>query len=115
MSLEQDEVAAAAVATAPRVSLESIMDKIAFRYEFTAGEAVRAMAKPTNPSAELLSICLLVMTNGFTVIGKSAPVSAANFDAALGRQFAFDDAIRQLWPLEGYQLRSRLADMVAAA
>lgn len=56
-----------------------------------------------------LSICLLVMNNGFTVIGKSAPASPANFNADLGRQFAYEDAIRQLWPLMGFALRDKLA------
>jgi hypothetical protein len=29
-------------------------------------------------------------------------MSAANFDAAKGRQFAYEDAVRQMWPLEAY-------------
>lgn len=49
------------------------------------------------------------MQNGFTVIGKSAPASPENFNAELGRQFAYDDAVRQLWPLMGYALRDKLA------
>ena len=48
------------------------------------------------------------MRNGFTVIGKSAPASPENFDAAKGKLFAYEDAIKQLWPLEGYALRERL-------
>lgn len=60
-------------------------------------------------SLRLLSICLLVMRNGFTIVGKSAPASAANFDPELGRKFAYEDAVRQLWPLMGYALRDRLA------
>jgi len=55
-----------------------------------------------------LSICILMMKNGFIVIGKSAPASAANYDAELGRKFAYEDAIRQLWPLMGFALRDRL-------
>ncbi len=49
------------------------------------------------------------MQNGFTVIGKSAPASPENFDAETGRLFAYEDAIKQLWPLEGYALRERLS------
>jgi hypothetical protein len=48
------------------------------------------------------------MRNGFTVIGKSAPASAANFNAELGKKLAYEDAIRQLWPLMGFSLRDRL-------
>jgi len=35
-------------------------------------------------------------------------VDAANFDMNLGRKYAFEDAIRQIWPLEGYLLAERL-------
>lgn len=55
------------------------------------------------------TICLMVMRNGFQVIGFSAPADPANFDADLGRKFARENAIRQLWPLMGFSLRYRLA------
>ncbi len=60
-------------------------------------------------SLDVLTICLLVTRNGFTLIGKSAPASPDNFDAELGRKPAYEDAVRQLWPLMGYALRERLA------
>jgi hypothetical protein len=68
------------------------------------------MGQPVSPSMRLLSICIVVMQNGFSVIGKSAPASASRFDADLGRKLAYEDAIRQIWPLEGYALRTRLYD-----
>ena len=67
-------------------------------------------ALPVFVTLPLLSICILVLENGFTIIGKSAPAAAKNFNAVLGRRLAYDDAIRQLWPLEGYLLRERLRD-----
>ena len=57
----------------------------------------------------VLTVCALTLQNGFMVVGKSAPASAANFDAELGRKIARDDARNQIWALEGYLLRSRLA------
>ncbi len=48
------------------------------------------------------------MQNGFTIIGKSAPASPENYDADLGKRLAYEDAVRQAWPLEGYALRSVL-------
>lgn len=108
MSLEATETECAANATAPRVSLASMEEKIAARHEFLAGEVLDAMGHPVPFSTKLLSICLLTMNNGFTVIGKSAPASASNFNSELGRKLAYEDAIRQLWPLEGYALRERL-------
>lgn len=117
MSIEATEAESAAVAKAPteRVSLASMEAKIAAKYEFVAGHAVDALAvageqmPAAAPSLDLLSVCILVMQNGFVVIGKAAPASAKNFNRDLGRKFAYEDAIRQLWPLEGYALRERLA------
>lgn len=107
MSIEHTDAESAAVAIAPRVSLASMEAKITHRYDLLAHDAV-GLACPA-PGLETLSICILVMQNGFTVIGKAAPASAANFNRELGRKFAYEDAIRQLWPLEGYLLRSQLA------
>lgn len=120
MSLQESDQAAAAVAVAPRVTLADIEGSILRKHEFTAAEAaagvVYARQKeksgvpvfvPDSPES-LLSVCLLVMRNGFTVIGKSAPASPANFNAELGRKFAYEDAVRQLWPLMGFALRDRL-------
>lgn len=57
-----------------------------------------------------LTVCALTLQNGFNVVGKSAPASPANFDAELGRKIARDDARNQIWALEGYRLRSQLAE-----
>ena len=102
-----DEQSAAVQKTPNRVSLQSIEDKIAAEYSFTADTALNEV--PIMDGLKILTICIIVMNNGFTVIGKSAPADAANFNAELGRKFAREDAIRQLWPLEGYALRERLA------
>lgn len=107
MSLEDADKAAAAVAVAPRVAIADIEAKIMAQYHFTGADAVGQVAG--RAILAKLSICILLMRNGFTVIGKSAPAAAANFDADLGRKFAYEDAIRQLWPLEGYLLRERLS------
>ncbi len=58
------------------------------------------------------TVCCLKLRNGFTTIGKSAPVSAENFDEELGRKIARKDAREQIWPLEGYLLRERLGQPV---
>jgi uncharacterized protein YuzB (UPF0349 family) len=55
------------------------------------------------------TVCALVLVNGFVVIGKSAAASIENFDKELGQRIAFDDARRQIWALEGYLLREKLA------
>jgi hypothetical protein len=108
MSIQQSDADAAAVAVAPRVALADIEAAIAARYDLTADQAVGALGMPALEPLKLLTICILVMQNGFTVIGKSAPASPENFSAELGRKFAYEDAIRQLWPLMGFSLRDRL-------
>ena len=57
-----------------------------------------------------LTICLLYMKNGYVVIGKSACVDASKFNEALGEKYAYEDAINQLWPLEGYLMAERLME-----
>lgn len=54
------------------------------------------------------TICQLTLANGYTVEGKSACVDIANFNQALGEKYAYEDAVRQVWQLEGYLLAERL-------
>lgn len=108
-SLKATEAECAAGRTAPRVSLTDIENAIGGVFHLNADEVVTAVGAPSMPELGVLSICLVVMRNGFTVIGKSAPASAANFDRDLGRKLAYEDAVRQIWPLMGFALRERLA------
>lgn len=111
MTLEATEAECAAGRTAPRVSLADIEANVAERYDISGAEAITGgdgESRPFSPSLSLLSICIIVLNNGFTLIGKSAPASAENFDAVLGRKLAYEDALRQAWPLMGYELRERL-------
>lgn len=94
-SLKTTEAASAAVAVAPRVTLDSMEAKIASE-NYTVIDAT-------------LTICVIKMTNGFYVVGESAPASPANFNADLGKKFARENAIRNLWKLEGYALREKLS------
>lgn len=109
-SLEASDKAAAAVQKTPnRVTLDSMNAKVAGENYFTIGEALAALGQPFTPQHAVMTVCVLTMTNGYMLIGKSAPADAGNFNAELGQKFAREDAIRQLWPLEGYALRERLS------
>jgi len=57
----------------------------------------------------LLTFCVLVLKNGFTVTGESACASPENFDAEIGQRIARENAVQKIWPLMGYELRSKLA------
>jgi hypothetical protein len=97
--------------TAPRVSLADIEANIAAAIYTTGAEVAGKGGLATlmmPPSLAVLTIAIVVLQNGFTIIGKSAPASVENFDAELGRKLAYEDAVRQVWPLMGYALRERL-------
>lgn len=111
-ALKATEEYSAAKATHPRVSLDDMKSKISRQHYFTADQGVttaEGTVSYDDDPLKLLTICILVMQNGFTVIGKSAPASPENFDPEKGKLFAYEDAIKQLWPLEGYALRERLS------
>jgi hypothetical protein len=111
-SLETADRESAAHATHPRVSFADIEAAIKDRHDFTADQPLLTLGLGSGHQlvdVQNLSICLLVMKNGFVVIGKSAPASPENFNRELGKKFAYEDAVRQLWPLMGFALRDRLA------
>lgn len=53
----------------------------------------------------LLTFCVLVLKNGFTVTGESACASPENFDAEIGRKVALENAKQKIWPLLGFLIR----------
>ena len=103
--------------TAPRVTPADIEANIVSEHYFTAEEgALQASAGQLsiggdNPYAlSLLTFCVLVLRNGFTVTGESACASPENFDAEIGRKIARQNAVQKIWPLMGYALKQQLHD-----
>lgn len=107
--------------TAPRVTPADIEANIASEHYFTAADGYRsapcfdpngqpADCLPPPAPLELLTFCVLVLKNGFTVTGESACASPENFDAEVGRKIARQNAVSRIWPLMGYELRSQLAN-----
>lgn len=102
---------------APRVTPADLEAVIVSEWYFTAGDgchAVQTNGSPGEPShydsaLDLLTFCVLVLKNGFTVTGESACASPENFDAEIGRKIARENAKQKLWPLLGYELKSKLA------
>lgn len=78
----------------PRVTEESIKEKIdTVEYQVLPGFG---------------TLCIIRMKNGWMSTGFSAPADLRNFDAEVGRRYAYDNAFKPLWQLEGYLLRERL-------
>lgn len=92
--------------TAPRVTPDHIEACIVSEHYFTAAEGARIL--PEDSPLHLLTFCVLVLRNGFTVTGESACASPENFDPEIGRDIARRNAREKIWMLEGYLLREQL-------
>jgi hypothetical protein len=104
---------------APRVTPADIEENIASEHYFTADDGAQGAFNrinkdfgsiPTPSALQLLTFCVLVLRNGFSVIGESACASPENFDAKIGRKIARQNAVQKIWPLMGYELRSKIAN-----
>jgi len=109
--------------TAPRITPDDVEANIIGEAYFTGEQGRAAAVDPDGSTPErgyfstpgqhrplsLLTFCVLVLKNGFTVTGESACASHENFDAEIGRKIARQNAVAKVWPLMGYELRSRLA------
>lgn len=68
------------------------------------------IVKHIAPSGQVLRWAVLTTRNGFAVAGKpSASASSENDNAELGEKIAIENARAELWPLMGYELRSKLS------
>lgn len=123
---EQQSIGAAIEAskpTAPRITPTDVEAEIAQVWYFTAWEGAQLAywgdSDPKNPKpAEgepqkdgplgLLTFCVLVLQNGFTVTGESACASPENFRKDIGEKVARAAAVQKIWPLLGYELRTAL-------
>lgn len=97
--------------TEPEISLDEAKQRVAQKVlPRVTEESIKAKIKEVHYlRQDILTICVLRMSNGFWVVGKAAPASPGNYDQAVGERYAYDDAFKQIWHLEGYALRERLA------
>jgi hypothetical protein len=116
---QQIEQAIEEVASAgPRITKADIDKVIESEWYINAGQAVKPDADgyitppvPDPHPLRLLTFCVLVLKNGYTVTGESACVSAENFNEEIGRSVARDNAFNKIWALEGYLLKERLFNL----
>lgn len=112
-------------AVAPRVTKAHIESLIVSANYFTAGDGYAGAlsvseefnALPDDQKIiqppeqlDLLTFCVIILKNGFTVTGESACASPENFDPEIGRKIAYDNAFNKIWLLEGYLLKEKLHD-----
>jgi hypothetical protein len=55
-------------------------------------------------SGSTITICNIVLDNGYSVRGESACVDPANFNKEIGQHYAEKQALDKLWPLFGFLL-----------
>lgn len=97
--------------TAPRLTPDHIDAQIASERWGRASDLFNEPSISVSwPAMASLTVCVLVLKNGFTIVGKSACASPENYDAEFGGKIAREDARKQIWALEGYLLRSKLAE-----
>jgi hypothetical protein len=111
----ENEIVEKGANVAPRITPKDIESNIASAYYFTAENGISGEVDARNgwhyvyeESLALLTFCVLVLKNGFTVTGEAACASPENFNAEIGRKIAKENAVQKIWPLMGYELRSKL-------
>lgn len=116
MQTTEQAIQAAGANVGPRITPADIEANIVDETYFTADQGVKGARLDDGKqlgnlhgSLYLLTFCVLVLRNGFTVTGESACASPENFNAEIGRRIARENAINKIWPLMGYELRSKLA------
>lgn len=124
---EIEQVILAKNLTAQRITPADVEASIAYEAYFTAEHGIEgAMARlqlhqrtygdtiVSSTQLNQVTICVLVLKNGTKIIGiNTGPVSPGNFDAELGRKLARSNATDQIWPMLGYELRTKLAELNA--
>lgn len=82
--------------TAPRITMEYMESRI------MSEEFIIPDSTPT------LTICVITLDNGFHAVGMSAPAALENYNFELGRKYARENAIRDLWGKFGFALREKI-------
>lgn len=97
------------VRSVTKTSLESIIRSVHY---INAGQALMLTGDPLDAATarelSLVTICIIVLNNGFKVEGVSACVDPLKYDEAVGKQCAYDNAFEKLWQLEGYLLKQAM-------
>ena len=115
----EKEIQAKGANVAPRITPADIEANILGTWYVTGsdgayGAALRGVPYEQQPpvpvahSLTLLTFCVLVLRNGFTVTGESACASPGNFNAEIGQKVARQNAVAKIWPLMGYELKTRI-------
>lgn len=97
--------------TAARITPEQVDANIAAEYSFTLDKALTGC--PLVEGLDRVTLSVIVLRNGTKLVGVNyGAIDPARHDPEMGRTEARKEAIEQVWPLIGYELRSQLARRV---
>lgn len=102
------EASASVSVQARTIKPEDIEGYIAEEHYLNMGEV---LGLPANHQTRVITQCVLVLKNGYTVTGESGCADPAKYNKEIGERIARANAISKVWPLMGYVLRSQLAGM----
>lgn len=94
------------ITVAPRVREQDVLDFIQEEHYQNVGMSMGLSA--VHPLS-LVTMCYLVLQNGFTVHGMSACASPENYNKQIGEEIAKRNAVSVAWGHMGFELRSKLA------
>lgn len=96
------------------VTKEKLNQIIRSVHYFNAGQAVLSQpnAAPVTEQDQielgLVTVCILILKNGFKVEGVDACVDPSKYNQEIGQECAYENAFEKLWPLEGYLLKEQM-------
>jgi hypothetical protein len=88
------------VLATPLITNVLIDGEIVDDYYRNLGSAIKA---PEGSPAYNTTLCVLILRNGFVIVGKSACVYSENFNEETGKRLAREDALRQIGPFMGWR------------
>lgn len=94
--------------TATHITPADIEASIAAEYSFTLDKAL--IGGPLVDGLDRVTLSVIVLRNGMKLVGVNyGAIDPARHDPEMGRTEARKAAIEQIWPLMGYELRTKLA------
>lgn len=94
--------------TATHITPADIEASIAAEYSFTLDKAL--IGCPLVDGLDRVTLSVIVLRNGTKLVGVNyGAIDPARHDPEMGRKEARSAAIEQIWPLMGYELRTKLA------
>lgn len=100
-------------AAKPRTDEKTLEERIADRpYDKVTAAGIsgriRSVSYANLAASPTVTICSIVLDNGYSVRGEAACVDPRNFEHKIGQELAYKDAFGKLWPLFGFLLAEQM-------